>query len=56
MPKKLIEAVLPLKAINRPFARQFHHVRRNSGREPDFGVTSVNHDLAGLLARAGEPS
>lgn len=26
------------------------------GREPDFGVTSVNYDLAGLIGRAGSPS
>jgi hypothetical protein len=25
-------------------------------REPDFDVTSVNYDFAGLLARAGKPS
>ncbi len=32
-----------------------HYVRRPFRREPDFGVTSVNYDLAELLARAGEP-
>lgn len=25
-------------------------------REPDFGVSSVNYDFAGLLARAEEPA
>ena len=56
MPKTVIEVAPPLKAINHPFALQFHHACRPFRREPDFGVTSVNYDLAGLLARAGEPS
>ncbi len=33
-----------------------HYVRRPFRREPDFGVTSVNYDLAGLLARAEVPA
>ena len=32
------------------------YVRRPFGREPDFGVTSVNYDMEELLARSGEPS
>jgi len=32
-----------------------HYLRRPFQREPDFGVTSVNYDLAGLLARAEGP-
>jgi hypothetical protein len=32
------------------------YVRRPFRREPDFGVTSVNYDVAELLARAEEPS
>ena len=32
-----------------------HYVRRPFRREPDFGVTSVNYDLAELLARAEPP-
>jgi len=32
------------------------YVRRPFNREPDFGVTSVNYDLAELLARAETPS
>ena len=32
------------------------YVRRPFGREPDFGVTSVNYDFAELLARAERPS
>ena len=32
------------------------YVRKPFGREPDFGVTSVNYDMAELLARSEEPS
>jgi SNF2 family DNA or RNA helicase len=32
------------------------YLRRPFRREPDFGVTSVNYDMAELLARAAEPS
>ncbi len=32
------------------------YVRRPFQREPDFGVTSVNYDLAELWSKAGEPS
>ena len=32
------------------------YVRSPFQREPDFGVTSVNYDLAELLARAQNPS
>ena len=37
-------------------SHRVHYVRRPFGREPDFGVTSVNYDLAELLARAKEPT
>ena len=33
-----------------------HYVRRPFGREPDFGVTSVNYNMAELIARSEEPS
>ena len=33
-----------------------HYLRRPFQREPDFDVTSVNYDFAGLIARAGVPS
>jgi len=33
-----------------------HYVRRPFRREPDFGVSSVNYDVAELLARAGAPA
>ena len=32
-----------------------HYLRQPFGREPDFGVTSVNYDFADLLARAETP-
>lgn len=32
-----------------------HYLRQPFGREPDFGVTSVNYDFAELLLRADEP-
>ncbi|HVC97829.1 MAG TPA: DUF3883 domain-containing protein [Pirellulales bacterium] len=35
---------------------ELRYVRRPFGREPDFGVTSVNYDLDELLARAKTPS
>jgi len=37
-------------------AHRVHYVRRPFQREPDFGVTSVNYDLAELLARAERPA
>ncbi|GMV60073.1 MAG: hypothetical protein AMXMBFR72_31660 [Betaproteobacteria bacterium] len=36
-------------------AHRVHYVRRPFQREPDFGVTSVNYDLAELIARAEAP-
>ncbi len=33
-----------------------YYLRRPFGREPDFGVTSVNYDFAELLARSGPPT
>ena len=32
------------------------YIREPFGQEPDFGVTSVNYDMAKLLARSEEPS
>ncbi len=32
-----------------------HYLRNPFRQEPDFGVTSVNYDMAGLIARAGAP-
>lgn len=39
----------------RPDGDRVHYVRRPFHREPDFGVTSVNYDLAELLARGESP-
>lgn len=36
-------------------AHQVHYLRRPFRREPDFGVTSVNYDLAQLLDKAEAP-
>jgi hypothetical protein len=36
-------------------SHRVHYVRHPFGREPDFGVTSVNYDFSDLLARAEEP-
>ncbi|HEY9449688.1 MAG TPA: helicase-related protein, partial [Gemmatimonadaceae bacterium] len=33
-----------------------HYLRNPFRQEPDFGVTSVNYDMVGLIARAGAPS
>ena len=32
-----------------------HYLRKPFGREPDFGVTSVNYDFTDLLARSAAP-
>ena len=37
-------------------SHRVHYLRQPFGREPDFGVTSVNYDLAALLAQSAEPS
>jgi len=37
-------------------SHRVHYIRQPFRREPDFGVTSVNYDLAELIARAGAPS
>ena len=36
-------------------SHRVHYIRQPFQREPDFGVTSVNYDFAGLLTRAEEP-
>jgi hypothetical protein len=33
-----------------------HYIRQPCRREPDFGVTSVNYEMAALLAQSEEPS
>jgi len=36
-------------------SHRVHYLRQPFGREPDFGVTSVNYDFSELLVRAEEP-
>ena len=48
--------VLAMVAFAGENDHQVRYLRRPFQREPDFGVTSVNYDFAGLLARAGEPA
>jgi hypothetical protein len=36
-------------------SHRVHYLRQPFGREPDFGVTSVNYDFSELIARAEEP-
>jgi hypothetical protein len=36
-------------------SHRVHYVRRPFKKEPDFGVTSVNYDMAELVARAEPP-
>ncbi len=37
-------------------SHRVHYVRKPFQREPDFGVTSVNYELAALLAQSQEPA
>ena len=37
-------------------SHRLHYIRQPFQREPDFGVTSVNYELAALLAQAEEPA
>ena len=46
----------PADVVEATYQNYQPHVRRPFGREPDFGVTSVNYDLDELLARAKTPS
>lgn len=39
----------------RPDGDRIHYIRKPFQREPDFGVTSVNYDLAELLAKGESP-
>ena len=50
-PDDFILAVVEFKGD----AHKVHYLRRPFRREPDFGVTSVNYDLAELLAGGEEP-
>lgn len=52
-PDDFILAIVEFRGDGTHAAR---YLRRPFQREPDFGVTSVNYDFAGLLARAEDPS
>ena len=47
---------LALVEVGGDAAAEPRYVRRPFGREPDFGVTSVNYDLGELMTRAEVPS
>ena len=49
------EFILAVVEVEGDAAGEPRYVRRPFRREPDFGVTSVNYDLAELLGRAGPP-
>jgi hypothetical protein len=52
MPEDFILAIVEFLDAD---SHRVHYVRRPFQREPDFGVTSVNYDFSGLLARATKP-
>ena len=52
-PEDFILAIVEFKGDD---SHRVHYIRQPFGREPDFGVTSVNYDFVELLARAREPS
>lgn len=47
--------ILAVVEFHEDGSHRAYHIRRPFHREPDFGVTSVNYDLAELLARAEAP-
>ena len=48
--------VLAVVEVQDGQAREPQYVRKPFGKEPDFGVTSVNYELKELLSRAEAPS
>ncbi len=50
------EFILAIVEFTGDDTHRVHYVRRPFEREPDFGVTSVTYDLAGLLGRASAPA
>ena len=50
------EFVLAVVEVEGDVAATPRYIRRPFGREPDFGVTSVNYDLNELLAHAADPA
>jgi len=51
-PDDFILAIVEFTSEN---THQVHYLREPFGREPDFGVTSVNYNFSELIARAGSP-
>ena len=51
-PDEIILAIVEFKGDD---SHRVHYIRQPFGREPDFGVMSVNYDFSELLARAEEP-
>ncbi|NJO00151.1 MAG: DUF3883 domain-containing protein [Anaerolineales bacterium] len=47
--------ILAIVEVENGQARAPRYVRQPFSREPDFGVTSSNYDLADLLARSAAP-
>ena len=50
------EFVLAVVEVDGDATSTPRYIRRPFGREPDFGVTSVNYDLNELLAHAADPA
>ena len=48
--------VLAIAEVEDGQAREPRYVRRPFGKEPDFGVTSVNYDLRELLEKSTNPN
>jgi hypothetical protein len=53
-PEQFILAIVEVEDDGK--AREPRYVRQPFGKEPDFGVTSVNYDLQELLVRAETPA
>jgi hypothetical protein len=45
--------ILAIVEVENGQARRLRYVRQPFGKEPDFGVTSVNYHIADLLAKEG---
>lgn len=48
--------ILAIVEIDGETAREPRYIHYPFSREPDFGATSVNYDLADLLMRAERPT
>jgi len=52
-PDDFVLAIVEFEDVDR---YQVHYVRRPFKQEPEFGVTSVNYHMAGLIGRGTAPS